>query len=35
VSPTNTEFENGSNWTRVYENKNIRIVQFKHRIAAA
>lgn len=33
VSPTNTEIENPANWTRVYENKNIRIVQFKHKIA--
>lgn len=33
VSPTNTELENAANWTRVYENKNIRIVQFKHKIA--
>lgn len=35
VSPTNAELETGTNWERVYENKNIRIVQFKHRIAAA
>ncbi len=33
VSPTNTELETAANWTRVYENKNIRIVQFKHKIA--
>lgn len=31
-SPTNAEAENGSNWSRVYENKNIRIVCFKHKI---
>lgn len=33
VSPTNTEFETGTNWERAYENKNIRIVQFKHLLA--
>lgn len=33
VSPTNTEFATGTNWERAYEPKNIRIVQFKHRIA--
>ena len=31
-SPTNTELENQANWNRVYENKNIRIVAFKHKI---
>lgn len=31
-SPTNAELENQSNWDRVYENKNIRIVAFKHKI---
>ncbi|XOQ44292.1 MAG: Major capsid protein [Clostridium sp.] len=31
-SPTNAEAENGENWQRVYENKNIRIVCFKHKI---
>lgn len=30
VSPTNTEFATGDNWERAYENKNIRVVQFKH-----
>ena len=30
--PTNAECEDATNWTRVYENKNIRIVQFKHKI---
>jgi hypothetical protein len=25
-SPTNAELETGSNWTRVFENKNVRIV---------
>lgn len=33
VSPTNVEFAVGTNWLRVYENKAIRIVQFKHKIA--
>lgn len=33
VSPTNAELETAANWTRVYENKNIRVVQFKHKIA--
>jgi hypothetical protein len=28
--PTNTELENSANWTRVYEQKNVRIVQFNH-----
>lgn len=32
VSPSNTELENQTNWSRVYENKNIRIVAFKHKI---
>ncbi|MGG1554992.1 major capsid protein [Paenibacillus ferrarius] len=31
--PSNAELEIASNWQRVYENKNIRIVQFKHRLA--
>lgn len=31
-SPTNAEAENGENWQRVYENKNIRIVCFRHKI---
>lgn len=33
ASPTNTELAAIANWTRKYENKNIRIVQFKHKIA--
>ncbi|WP_342480053.1 major capsid protein [Paenibacillus sp. FSL L8-0340] len=32
VSPTNAELEAADNWERVYENKNIRIVQFVHKI---
>lgn len=35
VSPTNAELEVGTNWNRRYDLKNIRIVQVKHRIAAA
>lgn len=33
VAPTNAELIVGTNWSRRYENKNIRIVQFKHKIA--
>ena len=33
TTPNNTELAAGANWTRVYEPKNIRIVQFIHRIA--
>ena len=33
TSPTNAELATTTNWTRMYENKNIRIVQFKHKIA--
>lgn len=32
-SPTNAELGTGTNWERVYENKNIRIVEFKHKLA--
>ncbi|MBV4427150.1 major capsid protein [Clostridium tyrobutyricum] len=32
-SPTNTELATATNWERVYENKAIRIVEFKHKIA--
>lgn len=35
VSPTNTQLATGTNWNRVYENKAIRIVAFKHKLAAA
>ena len=35
VSPTNTELAVGTNWERRWALKDIRIVQFKHRIAAA
>ncbi len=33
--PTRAELATGANWTRVYDPKNIRVVAFKHRIAAA
>ena len=29
-SPTNAELEDGTNWTRVFENKNVRIVAVEH-----
>lgn len=32
AAPTNTECEAAANWTRVYDNKNIRIVKFVHKI---
>ena len=28
--PTNAELENSANWTRVFEQKNVKIVQFNH-----
>lgn len=31
-SPTNAELGTGTNWERVYEPKNVRIVQFKHKL---
>jgi hypothetical protein len=31
-SPSNNELATADNWNRVYENKNIRIVAFKHKI---
>jgi len=34
-TPTNAEMATSGNWTQAYESQNIRIVQFKHRIAAA
>jgi len=33
-TPSNTELANPLYWKRVYEPKNVRIVQFKHRLAA-
>jgi len=32
-TPSNTELANYENWERVYEPKNVRIVQFKHKLA--
>lgn len=31
-SPTNTELATAANWNRVYENKNVKIVAFKHKL---
>lgn len=31
-SPTNAELGTATNWERVYENKNIKIVAFKHKL---
>ncbi len=33
ASPTNVELSTGTNWERVYEEKAIRAVMFKHKIA--
>lgn len=33
TSPTNAELETGASWTRVYEPKNVRIVQLVHKLA--
>jgi hypothetical protein len=33
ATPSNTELANYENWERVYEPKNVRIVQFKHKLA--
>ena len=32
TSPTNAELETASNWTRVFENKNVRVVAVEHNI---
>lgn len=32
-SPTNAELATATNWNRVYENKNVKIVAFKHKLA--
>ena len=32
LTPTNEELETGTNWERVYDNKAIRIVCFKHKL---
>ena len=31
-SPTNAEVEVGTNWERVYDQKNVRIVALKHKL---
>lgn len=31
-TPTNTELATNTNWTRVWENKNVKIVKFVHKI---
>lgn len=31
-SPLNSEVELAANWNRVYENKNVRIIEFKHKV---
>lgn len=33
-TPDNTELETGTNWTRVYDPKLIRVVKFVHKVAA-
>jgi len=33
ASPSNVEVENAANWSRVYENKNIRVVKFVYKLA--
>jgi len=35
ATPSNDELTNPQNWKRVYEPKNVRIVQFKHRLESA
>ena len=32
ATPSNTELATAGNWTRVYEYKNVRMVQFKHKV---
>ena len=34
-TPSNDDLANSLNWKRVYESKNVRIVQFKHRLTTA
>ena len=34
-TPSNTELADYRNWLRVYEEKNVRIVQFKHKLVTA
>jgi hypothetical protein len=35
ATPSNTNLANHLNWKRVYEAKNVRIVQFKHKLTTA
>ena len=35
ATPSNTELATYQNWKRVYESKNVRIVQFKHKLTTA
>jgi len=35
ATPSNTELAKYQNWKRVYESKNVRIVQFKHKLTSA
>ncbi len=35
ATPSNAELANYENWKRVYESKNVRIVQFKHKLVTA
>lgn len=35
ATPSNTELATYQNWKRVYESKNVRIVQFKHKLITA
>jgi len=35
ATPSNTELATYQNWKRVYESKNVRIVQFKHKLVTA
>jgi len=35
ATPSNAELATYTNWKRVYESKNVRIVQFKHKLVTA
>jgi hypothetical protein len=35
ATPSNDNLANYRNWLRVYESKNVRIVQFKHKLVTA
>ena len=35
ATPSNAELAKPANWVRVYEPKNVRIVQFKHKLTTA